>query len=69
MIKIRRLLAHVQAQLMPNSYQRAYVDFFEDQLVLHGYNWRQVLDEFMFNGKEPLINCLIAGCMPVSLTL
>ncbi|KAL6720684.1 hypothetical protein ACLMJK_002609 [Lecanora helva] len=42
-------------------YQRAYVDFFEDQLVLHGYDWKKVLNEYLFNGKEPLVNCLIAG--------
>lgn len=42
-------------------YQRAYVDFFEDQLVLHGYNWKDVLDTFLFEGKEPLFNCLVAG--------
>ncbi|KAL8952955.1 MAG: hypothetical protein Q9222_001174 [Ikaeria aurantiellina] len=42
-------------------YQRAYVDFFEDQLVLHGYDWRKVLDEYLFKGKEPLINNLISG--------
>ncbi|MCJ1251563.1 hypothetical protein MMC30_008798 [Trapelia coarctata] len=42
-------------------YQRAYVDFFEDELVLHGYDWRKVLDEYLFRGKEPLINCVIAG--------
>ncbi|KAL8712449.1 MAG: hypothetical protein Q9220_003297 [cf. Caloplaca sp. 1 TL-2023] len=42
-------------------YQRAYVDFFEDQLVLHGYDWRKVLDEYLFKGKEPLVNNLISG--------
>lgn len=43
------------------EYQRAFIDFFEDQLVKHGYNWRSLLDEFMLSGKEPLINNLIAG--------
>lgn len=43
-------------------YQRAYVDFFEDQLVLHGYDWKRVLNKYLLEGKEPLINCLIAGC-------
>lgn len=43
------------------QYQRAYVDFFEDQLVLNGYDWRKVLSEYLFTGKEPLINCVIAG--------
>ncbi|GAB7348014.1 hypothetical protein MBLNU459_g5507t1 [Dothideomycetes sp. NU459] len=43
------------------DYQRAWVDFLEDQLVQHGYDWRTLLDEFLFGGKEPLINNLIAG--------
>ena len=45
-----------------NRYQRAYVDFFEDQLVLHGYDWKRVLNKYLFEGKEPLVNCLIGGC-------
>ncbi|KAK5712311.1 hypothetical protein LTR15_011890 [Elasticomyces elasticus] len=43
------------------EYQRAYVDFFEDQLVQHGYDWQALLQEFLLQGKEPLINNLIAG--------
>ncbi|KAL8880929.1 MAG: hypothetical protein Q9192_007915, partial [Flavoplaca navasiana] len=43
------------------SYQRAYVDFFEDELVLNGYDWRKVLTTYLFAGKEPLINNLISG--------
>ncbi|RFU33604.1 hypothetical protein B7463_g2745, partial [Scytalidium lignicola] len=43
-------------------YQRAYVDFFEDELALKfTYNWREVVDEYLFSGKEPLINGLIGG--------
>lgn len=42
-------------------YQRAYVDFFEDQLVLAGYDLKKVLSTYLFEGKEPLINNLIAG--------
>lgn len=43
------------------EYQRAFIDFFEDQLVGHGYDWQALLDEFLLQGKEPLINNLIAG--------
>ncbi|KXT06419.1 hypothetical protein AC578_6063 [Pseudocercospora eumusae] len=43
------------------EYQRAFIDFFEDQLVQHGYDWHALLKEFLFSGKEPLINNLIAG--------
>jgi hypothetical protein len=37
------------------------VDFFEDQLVSKRYDWKLLLDEFLFEGKEPLINGLVAG--------
>ena len=46
-------------------YQRAYVDFFEDTLASHSYSfdWKKVVDEFMFEGEEPLVNGLIGGRM------
>lgn len=44
-----------------HSYERAFVDFFEDELVHHGYDWRAVTNEYLFSGKEPLFNCLISG--------
>ncbi|KAL1603533.1 hypothetical protein SLS60_005121 [Paraconiothyrium brasiliense] len=43
------------------EYQRAFVDFFEDQLVAKRYDSRALLEEYMFEGKEPLINGLISG--------
>ncbi|KAK4988051.1 hypothetical protein LTR50_004167 [Elasticomyces elasticus] len=43
------------------NYQRAFVDFFEDQMVQHGYDWKALLAEFLFEGEEPLINNLVAG--------
>lgn len=43
-------------------YQRAFVDFFEDALVMkHNYDWKKVVEEYMYGGKEPLVNCLIGG--------
>ena len=36
-------------------YQRAYLDFFEDELVRLGYDWRRVVAEYLFQGPEPLI--------------
>lgn len=45
-------------------YQRAYVDFFEDALAMkHNYNWKKVVEEYMFGGDEPLVNGLIGGRM------
>ncbi|KAI0161709.1 hypothetical protein GGR52DRAFT_582296 [Hypoxylon sp. FL1284] len=44
------------------EYQRAYVDFFEDALALkHNYQWKGVVGEYLYSGKEPLVNCLIGG--------
>jgi hypothetical protein len=43
------------------NYQRAFVDFFEDQLTTHGYDWRSVVAEFLLTGPNPLINCVVAG--------
>lgn len=43
------------------EYQRAFIDFFEDQLVQQGYDWHALLDDFLLSGKEPLINNLISG--------
>jgi hypothetical protein len=43
------------------EYQRAWVDFLEDQLVQFGFDWRELLDDFLYSGKQPLINNLIAG--------
>jgi hypothetical protein len=42
-------------------YQRAFIDFFEDQLVQVGYDWKALLDEYLYKGKEPLINNMICG--------
>ncbi|MCJ1468418.1 hypothetical protein MMC07_007046 [Pseudocyphellaria aurata] len=42
-------------------YERAYVDFFEDELVLNGYDWRKVVEKYLFSGKNPIGNCLVAG--------
>jgi hypothetical protein len=44
-----------------SRYQRAFIDFFEDQLVSTRYHLEELLDEYLFGGKEPLINGLIAG--------
>jgi len=54
---------HGTQALNLHRYSRAYVDFFEDQLVLSGYDWKKVLAEYLFTGKAPLINCLISGRM------
>ena len=46
------------------EYQRAYVDFYEDELALkYDYNWTRVAEEYLFTGKHPLINGVISGRM------
>jgi hypothetical protein len=43
-------------------YQRAYVDFFEDELALkNDYHWKRVAEEYLFDGKNPLINGVIGA--------
>ncbi|RPB02376.1 hypothetical protein L873DRAFT_456227 [Choiromyces venosus 120613-1] len=37
------------------TYQRAYLDFFEDELVRFGYDWRGVVMEYLFQKPEPLL--------------
>jgi hypothetical protein len=46
---------------MSIRYQRAFIDFFEDQLVSNQYVLQEILDEYLLGGKEPLINGLISG--------
>lgn len=43
------------------EYQRAYVDFFEDEMVRHGYDWKKVVEEYLFSGDRPLVNSLVSG--------
>jgi len=44
------------------KYCRAYIDFFEDELALKfHYDWKTLLQEFLYSGKEPLINSMIGG--------
>lgn len=45
-------------------YQRAYVDFFEDKLAMDfAYDWKKVLDHYLFAGEDPLFHGLIGGRM------
>lgn len=49
------------------TYQRAYLDFFEDQLANRfSYDWKKVIEHFMFGGKQPLYHALIGGRMRTS---
>lgn len=44
-------------------FQRAYVDFFEDALVMKfNYDWRKLLSVYLFEGPKPLISGLVGYC-------
>ncbi|KAI1917093.1 hypothetical protein LOZ39_003550 [Ophidiomyces ophidiicola] len=43
------------------DYQRAFLDFFEDEVVRCGYDWKGVLEKYLFSRKTPLINCAVSG--------
>ncbi|QSZ34150.1 hypothetical protein DSL72_005738 [Monilinia vaccinii-corymbosi] len=44
------------------AYQRAYVDFFEDELALKfSYDWKALVEEYLYSGKAPLVNGLTSG--------
>ena len=47
-----------------NRYQRAYLDFFEDELMRMNYNWKDVVMKYMLAGPDPLLHGAIDGCMP-----
>jgi len=43
-------------------YQRAYVDFFEYELALKfSYDWKALVQEYLYSGKAPLVNALTSG--------
>ncbi|PHH72123.1 hypothetical protein CDD80_4757 [Ophiocordyceps camponoti-rufipedis] len=43
-------------------YQRAYVDFFEDKLVMDfSYDWKKEVEHFLFVGEKPLFHGLTGG--------
>lgn len=46
---------------MTSRYQRAFIDFFEDELVQHNYDWKAVLNTYLFEGNEPIANNLLSG--------
>lgn len=44
------------------TYQRAFLDYFEDNLALEfAYDWKQVVTHFLFSGENPLFHSLASG--------
>ncbi|KAI9779995.1 MAG: hypothetical protein M1816_003277 [Peltula sp. TS41687] len=42
-------------------YERAFIDFFEDELVRLGYDWKTLVAEYLFSGKQPMISGIVGG--------
>lgn len=43
-------------------YQRAFLDYFEDKLVMEfAYDWKKLLGHFLYSGPQPLLHGLIGG--------
>ncbi|CAH0016339.1 unnamed protein product [Clonostachys rhizophaga] len=43
-------------------YQRAYLDYFEDKLVMnYSYAWKKEVEHFLFHAETPLLHGLISG--------
>ncbi|KAL1632036.1 hypothetical protein SLS56_004081 [Neofusicoccum ribis] len=43
------------------EYQRAYMDFFEDQIAACGNDWKAMVEKYLFAGPNPLVNNVICG--------
>lgn len=44
------------------AYQRSFLDYFEDKLAMeYAYDWKKLVMEMLFAGKEPLFNGLVSG--------
>jgi len=42
-------------------YARAYLDFFEDEVVRSNYDWKRVVQRYVVEGDEPLLSGMISG--------
>jgi len=43
------------------EFQRAYLDFFDDELTRNGYDWKKVVAKIMLSGPNPLIYGAFGG--------
>ena len=48
---------------MPSRFDRAFVDFFEDEMVRLDYDWKEVVAEYLFADKEPMFDSIMASRM------
>jgi len=47
-----------------DRYARAYLDFFEDEVVRSNYDWKRVVQRYVVEGDEPLLSGMISGGSP-----
>jgi hypothetical protein len=43
------------------EYTLAFTKFFDDEIAKAGGDWRSVVQEHLFSGKEPLVNGMCGG--------
>lgn len=43
-------------------YTVAYTDFFDQEVQESGGDWKQVVERYLYSGKEPFINGFSGGC-------
>lgn len=49
------------ATKVTTRYARAYLDFFEDEVVRTNYDWKRVVQRYVVEGDEPLLSGMISG--------
>jgi hypothetical protein len=49
--------------LIRSRFDRAFVDFFEDEMVRLSYDWKEVVAEYLFTDKEPMFDSIMASRM------
>jgi hypothetical protein len=49
-------------ELKLGSHQRNFADFYEDELVARGYDWKQLIEYYLYQGEDSLASQLISGC-------
>ncbi|KAJ5566090.1 hypothetical protein N7535_007728 [Penicillium sp. DV-2018c] len=50
-----------QGHLGHREFDRAFVNFFEDEMVHQGYDWKEVMAEYLFAGEEPMFDSIMAS--------
>ncbi|KAJ5930631.1 hypothetical protein N7466_006124, partial [Penicillium verhagenii] len=49
-----------RSHLGRREYEKAFVDYYEDELVRLNYDWKEVVEEYLFSGDEPIFSSILA---------